>query len=57
MTGGDHYRHSSSKGVNVNFVDVPLAFDESCADIKCHVSIGITSIEQCMDWTLYVLIL
>ena len=34
MTGVDHYRHSGSKGVNVNFVDESLAINTNCAETK-----------------------
>ena len=37
MAGADQYRHSSSKRVNVNFVDKSLALNETCSDTKFHV--------------------
>ena len=37
MAGGDHYRHSSTKGVNVKFEANSLALNETCSDTKFNV--------------------
>ena len=39
VAGADQYRHSSSKRVNIKFVDESLAFNDTCSDTKFHVYI------------------
>ena len=44
MAGADQYWHSSSKGVNIKFVDESLAFNET-SPVTSFMSIGTMVIE------------
>ena len=50
MAGADLYSHSSSKWVNVKFVDSLTSLERNCADTKFHVHVYIGVMVQLREF-------